>query len=892
MRFLLVASFCLSVGWTLIPATNSAVASMREIVAVRLEQPLQIDGTLVEPLYQMPPGADSFTQMEPDNGRPATEATRVWIGYDDDALYVGAQLLDQSPDSIVTRVLRRDEGFESDGFSFAIDSYHDRRNAFWFCVNPSGSIQDGTIINDSRFDNSWNGIWSVRAARNGEGWAAEFRIPWSQLRFSAAAEQIWGIDFRRDIHRRHEASTFMPHPRNEQGVVSRFGLLTGIRDIKPSRRLEIVPYLTGSYGSLPSEDENPLIEGSARQFDTGLDLKVGIGSNLTVDAALNPDFGQVEVDPAEINLSAFETFYEEKRPFFIEGAGIFSFGRGGPSNRMNINFMEPVFFYSRRIGRAPQGEIDSGGWVDVPSATTILGAGKLSGRLGSWSLGCLTALTASEEAEIEEYLPESEFGGPASIRWRQEVEPLTWYGLLRTEREFADGRRGLGLLLTDVRRDLSDPRLREQLNTSATSFGLDGWSFLGAERSWAISAWGGLTDVRGNRTRITDLQRNSTHYFQRPDADHLTLDSAATSLTGWGGRLVLNKERGHLFLNGALGLVSPAFEPNDLGLSFRSDMINKHLTMGWRWYEPGPFYRFALLNGSLISNHNFNGTRLGMMESVFWYLIFPNFWITEGFVAYGNGGEDPSLLRGGPSVKSPPFLISNLNMMTDEQERLSCELNLEWSRNARWGGSIGVRSELALKLGSSFNLEVAPSYNHDRYGTQYVDSWADSAQAAMFGHRYLFARLDQKVIAAEIRFDWALTPRLSLQAFVQPFQAVGRYNSFREFRRPGSYDFLVYGEGEATIVPSGNWYNLDPTGGKDDDAVWIDNPDFNYKSFVANVVLRWEFRPGSTFYLVWTRNGEDDADAGSFAFRRDWRRLLTAETDNLFALKLSWWWGI
>ena len=881
MRFLLLLTFP-TLFQTAVMATAADLDTNREVTAVRLEQPLQIDGELLESLYQLAPAASDFTQMEPDNGQPASEKSYVWLGYDDDALYVGARFQDSCPDSIVSRVLRRDVDFDSDGFSFAIDSYHDQRSAFWFSVNPSGSIQDGTIANDNQFDSSWDGIWHVQTAINEEGWTAEFRIPWSQLRFSKAAQQIWGIDFRRDIHRRHEASTMVYHPRDEQGVVSNFGLLNGIENISPPLHLEIIPYLTGSSSLLPSEDDNPLLEGSRHDLTAGLDLKVGLSSSLTLAAAINPDFGQVEVDPSQINLSAFETFYMEKRPFFIEGAGIFRFGRGGPGNRMSLNFMEPVFFYSRRIGRAPQGDIDSEGWVDVPTATTILGAGKLSGRLGEWSVGCLNAVTASEEAKIED---------DDGQRWQQEVEPLTWYGLLRAERELAHGRRGIGFLVTDVRRDLGDPGLQEQLNESASSFGVDGWSFLGEQRSWAVSSWTGFTNVRGTTTRISELQENSTHNFSRPDATHLEFDSTATSMQGWATRFVVNKERGRLFFNGALAFVSPGFEPNDLGLTFRSDVINKHLTMGWRWIEPGQLFRFAMLNGSWVSNHNFNGTLTGSMNSIFWYALFNNFWQTEGFIALGYEALNPSLLRGGPLVRDPVFLLYNINLESDQQKRLSGELSLEWSRSADWGGSFSCRTEAALKLGSSFTLEVAPSFSRELNGTQFVDSWEDDAASAMYGTRSLLAHLDQKVIAAEIRCDWSLTPRLSLQAFVQPFQAVGSYNSFREYSRPGTGDFLVYGEGEATIVPDGDWYLLDPTGGDDTDARWVENPDFNYKAFLANMVLRWEFRPGSTFYLVWTRNGEDLENPGEFAWQRDWQRMLTAKTDNVFALKVSWWWG-
>ena len=337
---------------------NAEDYKQREIFALRLDEPLRIDGLLTEPIYQTPPN-QTFIQLEPDNGVPASEATDVWVAYDDAALYVSARLWDSQPDSIVVRMGRRDANFNSDLFQVIIDAYNDKRSGFFFMINPSGAIQDGTFSNDSWSDGSWDGVWDGKTTIDEYGWTAEIRIPYSQLRFNQQDEYTWGIHLGRMIQRKNEQDLFTYIERGESGVISHAATLKGIRDIQPPKRREFTPYITSGYSSLPSTKDNPFLNGKDTNFGIGTDIKLGIGSNLTVDATINPDFGQVEVDPSVINLSAYETYYQEKRPFFIEGADIFSFGRGGPTNRWGFNFSEPSFFYSRRIGQPPRGDVDT-----------------------------------------------------------------------------------------------------------------------------------------------------------------------------------------------------------------------------------------------------------------------------------------------------------------------------------------------------------------------------------------------------------------------------------------------------------------------------------------------------------------------------------------------------
>ncbi|MFQ6676232.1 MAG: DUF5916 domain-containing protein [Fidelibacterota bacterium] len=848
------------------------------MTAARLDNPLRIDAVLNEPLYDLP-SFQTFIQLDPDNGELASEKTEVWVGYDDAALYIGARLWDESPDSIVGRMGRRDEDTNSDQFQVAVDSYHDKRSGFFFIVNPSGAIMDGTISNDSWFDETWDGIWEAKTSIDDGGWTVEMRIPFSQLRFGRQDEYTWGLGIGRVIQRRREQSLNTYIPRGESGLVSHFATLQGISHVQPPSRLEILPYVTGGYASLPSRETNPFFNGRDITRAAGADLKVGLGSNLTVDATFNPDFGQVEVDPSVINLTDYETFYQEKRPFFVEGAGIFSFGRGGPTNRWGFNFSEPGFFYSRRIGRPPQGPVNTTGWTDIPAATTILGAAKISGKInGDWSVGAVSAVTDREYARVRE-------DGKVT---RHEVEPLTSYNLIRTQKEFNRGLQGLGLVGTAVFRSFKNTGLRDVLSDRALALGVDGWTFI-SDRNWVVSGWGGFTRVEGSEARMTSLQHTSGHYFQRPDAGHVTVDSTLTAMNGFAGRLVVNKEKGHVLFNSALGIISPGFESNDLGISFRTDVINKHLVAGYRWYDPGEVFRSAMINAAYMSNHDFEGVKTSEMVFVFGYAQLLNYWSFNGFSGWGPRTLSDTKLRGGPRVISPSGGFGKVGVSSDNRKNIIFGAEVRGGRREKGGRSWGVSGSVEIKMGTRFNASIEPGFSVSRTVDQYVTRFEDETAHHTYGVRYILARIDQKTLSADIRLNYTLTPTLSLQAYFQPFVAVGHYSRFKEFKWPRTYDFVVYGENGTSITEEDGGYLLDPTGGNDDDSFFVADPDFNYKALVGNAVLRWEFLPGSTLYLVWTRNGYDFRNPGNFRFRRDFAHLLNATTDNVFAVKIAYW---
>src|SRR5881396_1606109 len=508
------------------PPPAPPVPAPSQLRAVRLGggQAVTIDGLLQEPLWQAAERVTGFTQRDPNEGTAASESTVVYITYDDAALYIGARLYDGHPDSIVARLARRDQGTNSDRFQVYIDSYHDKRSGYYFGINAAGTLYDGTLFNDDWDDDTWDGVWEGKVTRDAQGWTAEMRIPYSQLRFVRQSQYVWGINFRRDIARKNEFDYIVYTPRDGRGFVSRFPDLIGIERIEPPRRLEILPYATSRAAFTRQPAGNPFNDGSKMEPRFGADARIGLGSNLTLNATVNPDFGQVEVDPAVVNLSDRETFFNEKRPFFVEGSSIFQFGFGGQSNFWGFNWSGPNFFYSRRVGRSLglPGAPDKG-YVDGPDGAHILGALKLTGKIaGSWNVGGLTAVTAPERATLQDSL---------CARWGQEIEPLAGYGVYRAQKEFDKGRQGLGFVTTFAGRAFDDAALRDVHNSGALMFGSDGWVFLDGKKRWVATAWVAGSRIAGSPAQITAVQRSSTHYFQQPDNEHVTVDTLATSLS-------------------------------------------------------------------------------------------------------------------------------------------------------------------------------------------------------------------------------------------------------------------------------------------------------------------------------------------------------------------------
>jgi hypothetical protein len=856
---------------------SSALAS-RSLDAVRVKGEVRLDGVLDDAAWQRP-GSGGFRQFDPKSGEPATEKTEVWVAYDDAALYIAARLYDDDPTGIARNFGRRDAGIASDWFWVGIDAYHDGRNGAFFVVNPVGTVRDGILFEDTEQDESWDGIWERSVVIDDKGWTVEMRIPYSQLRFEQRDEQVWGINFKRTIWRKGEESHFELMPREEHGLVSRFAELRGLVGIDPPSRVEVLPYVVSGSRFLQHDPDDPFMSGNDMFVDAGADVRLGIGSNMTLDATINPDFGQVEVDPAVLNLSAFETFYQEKRPFFVEGSGIFAFGGGGGG----FGWFNPTYFYTRRVGRPPQGFVTHDGFVDAPDRTTILGAAKLTGKFSEgWSTGVLSALTSSETAVVDSL----------GTRFEERVEPLTSYNVVRVRGESDDGAQGIGMLGTATVRNLPDEGLLPiLLARNAFSFGVDGYRFLDEQRGWSLSGWGGVSHVNGSRERITLLQRSPQRYFQQPDATHLQVDPDATSLTGWSGRVQLNKRSGNLRLGAALGAISPGFEANDIGFSGRADYINWHLTGDYNWFEPDGVFRHKFAHAHVYQSYDFGGTALNAAYGLSVGGQLESFWGFDASLDYTPLTYDTRSTRGGPMMDGPAGWFGNASMYTDFREKVSGAMygGGSTSPDDIWDFYCGAT--LTVRPADEVQLSIGPNWSRNFTHAGYIGTFADPAMSATYGARYVFADLMQNTLSAEIRLDWTFTPELSLQIFAQPYFTTGDYSGFKELARPKTYDFNTFGNGSSTIAQEGARYTVDPDGEGASEAFSFRNPDFNYKSLRGTAVLRWEYLPGSTLYLVWTHQRENVADPGSMRLSRDFGSLFKADSDNIVMLKAVYWIG-
>jgi hypothetical protein len=840
----------------------------RVLTAHRLQEPAAIDGRLTESVWQVP-GVRGLLQREPNEGKPASEETEFWVAYDDRALYVAARLYDSSPDSIIGRLARRDQNSESDVLAIGIDASFDRRNAYYFMVNPAGAIEDGTLFNDTQIDPGWDGVWDVAVQTDEQGWTVEFRIPYSQLRFPQRDKYVWGFEVNRRIQRRNEQAYLALHPRADFVRVSRFAELHGLEGIEPPARIELLPYVATTAKFLEKPPvapfnlgrNDPFVFGRDYIANIGADAKIGLSGDMTLDLTVNPDFAQVEVDPAVVNLTAYEIRFDEKRPFFVEGSNILRFGRGGASNLQDFNWRDPSLFYSRRIGRAPQASVTHQGYRDIPDRTTILGAAKLSGKLAdTWSVAALASVT------------EREFGrtDSAGVRFSEQIEPLTFYGVVRSLKEYNESRQAVGFVGTMVERDLREPRLTRILNNRAVSLGVDGWSYLDKERVWVVTGWAGGTHVTGSRQRLAGLQRSPTHYFQRPDADHVRVDSNATSMMGWASRVWLDKVSGNWLFNAAVGTVHPSFEANDIGFHTTTDQVNMHVFGGHAWYEPDALFRYKQVSSAVYRDYNFGGVKIGETARIDLDWQFVNYW--GGYLIYGHNGEvfDDKRTRGGPLMKSLQSDFLYMAVYSDSRQPLSGTYYANGSSGASGGWHFNTGLSLNWKAARTLTIRFVPDYYRLHTTAQYLQAASDPTALETYGVRYVFGTLDQKTLSATLRISWTFTPRLSLQLYMQPLISTGSYSDIKSLAKAGTYEFNRYAPGVSPLSF---------------------NPNFNFKSLRGNAVLRWEYSPGSTFFFVWTNEKVNFENTGELRLGRDTETLLRDRPDNVFAVKMTYYLG-
>ena len=845
-RLLQLAALLLIPGVAVAQRGPSAVATsavLRGVTATRADVPPVIDGRDDDEIWRTAPVIRDFRVVRPvEDGEPRFR-TEARIAYDPHFIYVFIRAFDSHPDSIVGLLARRDVQTPSDQLMVIIDSYHDRRNGYEFMVNPVGVKYDAAVSQDGNEDSAWDGIWDVATRVDSLGWTAEFRLPLSQLRHAQASSNTFGVAIWRTVERTNEQTSWPLYRVSKSGLASQLGELTGLDNLAAASRGEIAPYVSTRNVSIPNG--NGFDRG--QRLSAGADVKMAVASNLTLTGTVNPDFGQVEADPAVLNLSAFETFFKEQRPFFVEGSGLFQFS----VNCSAVNCNNEQLFYSRRIGRAPQLG-DRYGDANSATATSILGAAKLTGRLaGGLSIGVIDAVTQHETGV-----------GNATI------EPATNYAVVRATQDLNSGASGVGLMLTGVNRSLdawSSPSLRREAYSGALEFR---HQFLG--RHYEVSGSVDFSRVAGSAAVIAATQRDPVHLYQRPDGP-LTFDSTRTSLGGDAEEVHFGKISGaHLKFETSYLRRSPGFEINDIGYLRQADQQSWNTWAGLSFNNPTAAYRSLRVNGNWWQYWSAGGLATERAANTNIHAQLNNYWWLHTGGTVGQLGTTwcDRCARGGPAVRQDPYISPWLFLQGDDRHRIIPSLSINYFESSKGrNSSINFGPQMTLNASTRLTASLGASYAKDISDNQWYGSYVTAS-----GQHYTFVHLDQQTVSLTADLGYTVSPALSVQWHLQPFVSRGTYSNIRELANPAADAFDARYKAYA------------------DTAVANHLAGFDAKQFNSNLVVRWEYRQGSTLFLVWTqgRNGFASA-AGPDGLRGDLRELFNLRADNTFLVKFSYW---
>jgi hypothetical protein len=835
---------------------------------VRLTTPKPvIDGKLDDECWKTGEWASDFTQWVPREGSKPTFPTELKILYDDKNIYVAMRAYDSEPGKIQKFAGVRDE-IVGDIMGITIDSYHDHRTGFEFDLTAYGQKVDLVLFNPYAWDFNWNAVWTGKVGFEDSAWVAEMEIPLSQLRYSNEDEQVWGMHVWRVIGRLQEESDWEVQSLTGPGMLYYFGELRGIKGLSKSQRLEIMPYALAKLSTSQNDPKNPFTNrGKLWGGNAGLDAKIGLSSNFTLDLSVNPDYGQVESDPSVMNLTAFETFYQEKRPFFLEGKTIF-----------NDDFDGNSMFYSRRIGHAPSYVINPSDSLHVnsPDKTSILSAIKLSGKTAKGlSIGILQSFTASEYAETSDLQ-----GNKNSYK----VEPFTNYLVTRILKDYNAGTTMFGGIFTSTNREINNSSLNFLCRNVYTG-GLDllhQWK----DKEYFIQARLIGSYAMGDRSAITLLQESSARYFQRPDAHYLNYDTTRTQLSGYGGKIAIGKgSKGLWRYNTALIWMSPGLELNDLGYMQTTDLINQDNNVSYFVNQPVSVFRTYTVSLEEFNQFNYHGDYLLSEAYLSYNPTFKNMWTILANLIVISPSTDPRILRGGNSMKVPGQVMFVGQGTGDITKKFYPFVQYEYQSGAenylrmfQFSPGIIYRPINTLK----FNLSV--NYSKNRNDLQYVTAISSE-------NRYILGQVDQKTLGIVFRFDYSITPELSIQYYGSPFVSTGKYSDFKYITNPLASDyhnrFNLYNK---TVDLGNSKLEVDDIASNIHEQ--IDNPNFNFHQFRSNMVVKWEYRLGSILYLVWSSDRTGNFDPTDFSLGNSMRQLGNVFPNNIFLIKFSYWFSL
>lgn len=830
----------------------------------------EIDGNLTDAAWDIVDWTGDFIEREPDENTPPSEQTKFKIVYDENYLYFAFRCYDKDPKKIVKRLSRRD-GFEGDWVEVNIDSYHDKRTGFSFTSSVSGVKGDEFIsFNGNNWDGSWNPIWVLKTNIDEEGWTAEVKIPLSQLKFGNDKEQVWGLQVQRRFFRAEERSVWQRVPLDAAGWISEFGELHGLVNIEAQKQLEIQPFVVSQLKTYPKEEGNPFRDGKDTKLDGGLDAKIGITNDLTLDLTINPDFGQVEADPAAIALDGFQIFFQERRPFFVENKNIFDYQFADGQDNL---------FYSRRIGRSPQGypNANAGEYVDVPTNTTILGAAKFSGKTkNGWSIGVLESLTDKEFAKIDD----------TTNRREELVEPMTNYFVARAQKDFNNRNSFIGGIITSTNRNLHGDELN-YLRKSAYSFGLD-FNHNWKNRKYYITGNIVASHVTGSKEAITLTQRSLTHLFQRADAGHVDVDENRTSLSGSGGRFEFGKSSvGNWRYYGFFSWRSPELELNDIGFLRQADEIKQIGILTHQTLKPMGIFRRINSRFEQMTTYDFDGNHNRTQYSLSTNLNTKHNWYFNYQTVYKPKIFTNTILQGGPRFRYSSEFFNALSLNTDSRKKIRGNAGIAYSQGKNNSFSfLEFSTGFAYQPINALTFSMYPNYAINKSKTQYVTQTSFGSAP-----RYIMADMDQRTLSASVRVDYNINPNLTIQYYGEPFISRGHYKDFNRVTNPvAEYygdRFSVFNTNQIAYDSGSDSYLVDEdTNGSDDYAVG--NPDFAYVQFRSNLVLRWEYIPGSEIFLVWSQGTTGLGNPKDDLFRSLDSQILGRKPENIFLIKATY----
>ena len=844
---------------TAVPDGNGVRVAATAATAVRAAAAPVLDGRGDDAVWATAPEIGGFRQFEPVEDGDPKYATTAKVAFDERNLYVLMHAQDAHPDSVVGQLTRRDQRSPSDWLMVLIDSYNDKRTGFEFHVNPAGVKRDISIVGDGDEDTSWDGVWDVATRIDADGWTAEFRIPLSQLRFPPNGSPTFGMMFIRNIGRSGERNAWPVLRKSKGGLVSQFAEVSGFQGLTSPRRLEITPYSVMKSISQSQLDGSGTVTGydRANLSTIGADIKYGVSSNLTLDATVNPDFGQVEADPSNLNLTAFETFYSERRPFFMEGAGLFRFD-------LNCNDGScSGLFYSRRIGRRPQLNGTISGidpTASVSTSTPILGAAKLTGRTASGlQIGVFDAMTDERKAR-------------GSTIGTVVAEPRTNYLVGRVAQDFRQGKSSIGVMATSVNRSL-DSFTETYLTRSAMVGGLDArhrfW-----KANYELSGFVAASTTQGSTDAISSAQLSSRHQYDRPD-DKLAFDPTRTKLTGNAEQVMISKIGGGITrFNFNYRALSPGFEVNDVGFLNRADQQSQNGWFAFQYNTPTKLYRMARLNFNQWQSWTAGGLRTDFGGNVNYHVQLPSQWWLHTGISGNNmvPTYDDRLARGGPAVRRSPNVNGWFGFEGDSRKRITPYVFVGGNR-----GDVGkskdfwVDPKVDLRVSDQLMISGGPYYENWVNDNQWVGTYAVNGSSVG-----TFARLDSKTLSITSRVDYTATPTLTMQLYFAPYVTVGEYSHHRQLAQPRAANYFDrFADINVTDVGADN--------------------NFNYRALNTNAVLRWEYRPGSAIFVVW-QQGREDYLAGErftrFGAMKDYSGLFSPHPDNTFLVKASYWFSL